>query len=190
MIDMEHLNLIFEDSSSPMSHVGSSAYELVERLRNARQLVADIEHQLGTIKHRMCAELALGIRRAQPGIHVALDKNGCKIGYKTKMLLLNPDVENEIWTVTSKNRRFLHEFLKANRRHLLIGQDPTILINAIVSHFIAYFRTLHESIGGTGIILVEERRGTLVDIINWRDAEVEKSSQPIMSRQRRGITCG
>jgi hypothetical protein len=186
MLDLRSLDIILEDSPPDGNHPFVSAHQLVEQLRDARQNVLDLEHKLGTIKHRMSADLALSIRRAQPGLSVALDKNGCKVGYKTKVLQFLPDIESGIWKAISPNRRFLREFLNQHRRSTLMTPDMTQLVTAIVSYFAAYYRTLQEDIVGNGHLMIDDKRGTLVELIEWRDSH----SHPLVKSRLRGITNG
>jgi hypothetical protein len=186
MLDLRSLDIILEDSPPDASHPFVSAHQLVEQLRDARQNVLDLEHKLNTIKNRMSADLALSIRRAQPGLSVALDKNGCKVGYKTKLLQFIPDIESGIWKVISPNRRFLREFLNQHRRVTLMMPDMTQLVTSIVSYFAAYYRTLQEDIIGNGQLLIDDRRGTLVELVEWRD----NNTCPLVKSRLRGIIDG
>ena len=170
------LSIILDDTSN--NHQYDNVSELVQKLQNARQQVFDIEHKIATIKHKMNSDLALNVRRTQPGLNVAVDKNGCKVGYKTKLLYFTPDIENEIWKVTSPYRRFLREFLNSYRRATLINNDLSMLVTAIVSYFISYYRTLNEEINGTGLLMIENKRGTLLELIQWRSS----IKKPLKSR--------
>ena len=185
-MNLQSLDIILEDGNQVSPYSGSSADELVARLNDARQQVIDIEHKLGTIKHRMCADLALNIRRLQPGLNVGVDKHGCKIGYKTKILQFAPDVESGIWKVSSPNNRFMREFLNAHRRATLMTGAVQELASAIASHFIAYYRTLHEEISGTGVLMIDEQYGTLTQLAERRGAP-----KPMLpSRSSRGVCRG
>jgi hypothetical protein len=183
MIDLaRRLDIILEDGPDPEPSPHLDAHDLVKQLQDARQTVLDIEHRLGVIRHRLSADLALGIRRAQPGLNVGVDKNGCKVGYKTKQLHFIPDVENGIWKVASGNDRFRREFLNNHRRSTLMG-DPN-LVQAIVAYFQNYYRSLNEEVTGTGRLLVEDRNSTLLGLVAWRDRETR---QPLRTRLNRGL---
>lgn len=192
MIDLwKSLNIILEDTPSPDGwHPLDSALDLVRQLQDAQQLVADIQHKLSSLRTRMAGDLALAIRRTKPGLNVAVDKNGCKVGYKTKYLQFIPEVEQGIWRVVSPNRRFLREFMQANRRACLLVPDMSILIGAIAEYFSAYYRTLGEEVLGTGILMVEERQATLLDLAKWRnEAADHEPVRPMNTRlSRRGAT--
>lgn len=184
MIDLQRsLDIILEETHPSGSEPYGLASGLVQQLQDARQKVLDIEHKLSTIKRKISADLAIDLRRTQPSLNVALDKTGCKVGYKTKMLHFTPDIENAIWRVTSSNQRFLREFLNAHRKSTLIGDDLSVLVNAIVSYFTAYYRTLHENLTGTGLLFVEDKKGSLFELVAWRD---ESRPSPIKSRRLHG----
>lgn len=188
MIDLQRsLDIILEDGPVDGPKPQELASELVQQLQDARQQVADIEHKLTNIKYRISADLALSLRRAQPGLNVALDKNGCKVGYKTKLLHFIPDIENGIWKVISPNRRFLREFLNAHRRVTLMDNDLSTLVTAITAYFANYYRTLGEEIGGTGALLIEEKRGTLLELVAWREGNLDRQ-QPLKSRLGRKVS--
>lgn len=183
MLDLNVLDIILEDyPPDAASHPYTSANELVSQLRDARQQVLDIEHRLSSIKNRMSSDLALSIRKLQPGLNVAVDKNGCKVGYKTKILTFNPDVESGMWRAISPNRRFLREFLNSHRRATLMVSDTSILASSIVSYFSTYYRTLHEDITGTGVLLVEDKRASLTELVHW--------GKPLKPRLVRGTRDG
>lgn len=139
--------------------------ELMVQLRHARRTVANLEFELKNIKHDLCFQLALLVRKAQPGLNVSVDKNSCKIGYKSKLFEFEPDIENGIWRLSSQNNRYAREFVQHHRDDLLIDSEISQLAQAIVNHFIAYFRTLNDEISGTGTILVEGRLSTLCGLV-------------------------
>ncbi len=185
MIDLKRtLDIILEEEPASVWHSFAAAMDIAQKLQDAHQLVADLQHRLDGIKRRMSSDLALGLRRAKPSLNVALDKTGCKVGYKTKFLLFVPDIGQEIWRVTSSHARFGREFLKAHSRATLLSQDLTVLITAVTDYFTNYYRTLGEELSGTGLLLVEERRATLHDVVNWREVY-----RPLNSRQMRPAKC-
>ncbi len=188
MIDLrKSLDLILEEAPSPDGwHPLDSAIDLARQLQDAQQLVADLQHKLNSLRTRMAGDLALAIRRTKPGLNVAVDKNGCKVGYKTKYLQFIPEVEQGVWRVVSPNRRFLREFLQANRRATLLAPDLSVLIGAISEYFSTYYRTLGEEVEGTGVLMVEERRATLLDLAEWRnEAASREPVRPLNTRLSR-----
>lgn len=186
-----NLDIILEEEQPSNGwHPLDSAIDLAKQLQDAHQLVSDIQHKLTSIKTRMAGDLALALRRAKPGLNVAVDKNGCRVGYKTKFLQFIPEVEHGIWKVISPNRRFLREFQQANRRATLLTADLSVLVDAVTNYFTNYYRTLGEAIDGTGILMVEERRVTLLELANWRNNNQDLPTRRLRTRmERRGVTC-
>jgi hypothetical protein len=178
MLNLEsRLNVIFEETRE--SPIGD-AVNLAAQIQRAQQQVLDMQYELEKVLRRLSTDLALGIRRREPAFNVSVDKRGCKIGYKTKCLLFTPNPEKELWEVTSGNERFCREFKQAHRRSLLLDPNLNALIDAIVHHFTAYFRTLGEAVCGTGIIMVDERKTTLSGLVE----EQTLPSRPLMTRAR------
>lgn len=192
MVDLQrNLDVILEENQLEGWHPLDSAMDLARQLQDAQQHVADIQHKLTSIKTRMAGDLALAIRRQKPSLNVAVDKNGCKVGYKTKYLHFIPEVEQGIWKVISPNRRFLREFLQANRRITLLTPDLDALVNAISNYFTNYYRTLGEAVEGTGVLMLEDRKCSLLELADWRNQVTQH--EPIRRlntrRSRMGVTC-
>jgi len=176
------LNLVLDESHNPRQPL-QHAMELVRKLDIAKQMVADLQHRLLSMKNKINAELALAIRRRMPALNVGLDKTGsCKVGYKTKNLVFSPDIERGIWHVQSPDNRFLNRFQKGKRHDLVIGSELTPLIDAVVAYFTEHYKSLGENIVGIGTILIEGRMGTLSDLVQWREGQIEK---PLNSRSTR-----
>jgi hypothetical protein len=184
------LDIIFEDPEVVGHHPLDDAMGLVRELHNAQQRILDIQHELGKLKHRLAADLALSLRRAKPGLNVAVDKHGCKVGYKTKHLQFIPEIDQEMWRVVSPNSRFVREFMNRHRRATFLTADMAPLVNAILTHFTEYYRTLGEEIEGTGLILVEDRKVTLIDLAEWRLSTEPAPQRLLMSRRARQVVNG
>lgn len=191
MIDLSRsLDIILEEEPSENGwHPLEAATGLVQQLQDAQQTVADIQHKLSNLKTRMSGDLALALRRAKPGLNVAVDKNSCKVGYKTKLLQFWPDVESGMWKVTGPNRRFLREFQQANRRATLLTPDLSVLVDAISNYFANYYRTLGETIEGTGVIFIEERKTTLLELASWRLNTTQLDRRLNSRLSRREVVC-
>ncbi len=165
------LNIILEEGPPENGwHPLDAATDLVRQLQTAQQQVSDIQHKLTNLKARMAGDFALALRRAKPSLNVAVDKSSCKVGYKTKALQFWPEVELGVWRVSGPNTRFLREFLQAHRRATILTPDLSGLVEAVVTYFTNYYRTLGEEIVGTGVVMIEERKTTLIELANWRIA--------------------
>jgi len=177
------LNILFEDEDPRGMDPYDVAREIKSKLDAARQEVDNLKNQLKIVTQRMNGDLALGIRRKHPALNVGVNHNGCKVGYKSKSLLLNPDVEKGIWSVGSPDSRFLGKFSKQFAPYTVLDTDIGNLIQSVLGHFTGHFKTLGEDIVGNGIILVEGKRVTLLELMKWRDNGVPH--RPINSRLTR-----
>ncbi len=183
MIELDnYLDVILEEETTTEQRweLLDTATQLHQTLQQTQQQISDISYKLVAIKNKMNADLAVSIRRAQPALNVSVDKNFCKVGYKTKLFNFTPDIDGGVWKVSSPNRRFLHEFLKAHRRDLFLTSDLSILITAIISYFSAYYRTLGEDIVGTGLLLVDGNRTSLCGVLEWANED----RTPLRSRRK------
>lgn len=170
----ERLDVVLEEQSDLSSL--SAATDVVRRLTDARQQVSDLEYELDNLRHRLSAELALGLRRRMPALNIALDRNGCKIGYRKKHLVLNPELERGIWSVRSPDSRFLRGFANNFRQYTVLSPDLQPLIEALVAFFTNHYKTLGEELTGTGVVLIDGYEGSLIDLAEWRNEFVRKGA--------------
>lgn len=183
MSDLLHvLNVVLEDGQAPSGAV-EYASGIVRQLEDAQQRIQDLQHQLDAANKRICGELALMLRRALPGLNVGVGKEGCKVGYRSKHLILQPDPKRGIWNVKSGDPRFARRFMNRRGSKTVLGSmEP--LASAIVQHFREYYKTLGEDIIGTGIVLVEGHRGTITDLAEWYEQHTPKKRLNSRSSRR------
>jgi hypothetical protein len=179
-----NLNMLFEDQlgDNPLD----VARELKSKLEAARQEVDNLESQLKIVTQRLNGDLALGIRRGNPALSVGVNTDGCKVGYKTKHLLLNPDVDRGVWSVKSPCGRFLGKFTKSYSPYTVLGPDLEDMIQSVLGHFTGHYKTLGEEIEGNGVILVEGKKATLLELAQWRDSK-GGPRRPLNSRAARRL---
>lgn len=178
------LDVLFEEQDPRGANPVEKARDLRNRLSAARQEVENLENQLKIVTQRLNGDLALGIRRQHPALNVGVCGDGCKVGYKTKQFMINPDVEKGVWTVSSPDTRFLNQYTKNYAQHTLLDPQIEDFIRSIMLHFSNHFKTLGEEVEGTGIIIVEGKKSTLLDLARWRN-ERGGIDRPIMSRSVR-----
>lgn len=164
---LQNIDIIFEDVDLPSHNSVSMASDIVKQLEVTQQRVYELQNQLVIAQNKMCGELALNLRRRMPGLNVAVGRDGCKIGYRSKHLVLQPDVKRGIWNVKSGDGSFARRFLSRHSSKTIITPDFENLINALVRHFTEHYKSLGEDIIGTGVILIEGKRGTLVGLSQW-----------------------
>jgi hypothetical protein len=164
---MDQLDILLEETTSTWDDY-TDPDELVDQLHKARLQVKDLEFKISSLKTKMSADLALALRRTNPALNVGLDRSGCKVGYKTKSITFEPDIENRKWNVKSTHPRFLGLFNRDYKDSLPLTADLGTLVDAINNHFTNYYKSIGESVSGTGLLLVEGRSANLSQIITWR----------------------
>jgi hypothetical protein len=168
------LNILLEEEHGS-SEAMQQALHVYRKIEATKHSINDLYHRLGSLKNKINAELAVNIKKTMPALNVGLDKNGnCKIGYKTKHLILNPDIEGRSWSVTSSDPRFSNKFIKLHRRTLMVNINLDSLISAITNYFGDYYKSLSESIHGDGTIMIEGKISTFTDLVDWRDGGVDE----------------
>lgn len=162
------LDFILEDDTTQMADDPyQAAMNVVIDLEEARRKVTDLERQLMYAMDRLCGGLAVGIRKHQPGLNVGLDNGNCKIGYRTKHLILKPDLTKKVWAVSGPDQRFARRFMKDHAPHTNLTSDTSMIAQAIANFFTKHYRTLGEEISGYGILLLDGHKIKTLDLISY-----------------------
>ncbi len=107
---VQKLNILLED---PAEAVGSdplqTAMDIVRDLDNLKQRVQDLQNQLQNKRREAGGQLALGLRKQEPGLDLAVDSDSCKVGYDNESLDFSPDARRGIWVIKSSNPKFVGE---------------------------------------------------------------------------------
>lgn len=173
------LNAVFvEDASADLATAG---YEIAQQLFATRQQLRELQHRLDGLERRMVGTLAIKIRRAAPGLNIAVSRDGCKVGYKTKYLLLKPDIQRELWDVTSNDPKFARKFNSIYVSRTLIKDSFDDLAKSVIQYFHDHYLTLNESIVGSGRILVDAKTGTMVDLVAYGRAKLNSRSSRLIT---------
>lgn len=178
------LDVILEEPSNSYNIV-DIAGQIVRQLEDTQRRILELQNQLLIAKNRMCGELALSIRRRMPGLNIGVSRDGCKVGYRTKHMILNPDPGSGIWKIKSGDNRFARKFLRLFGTSTVISQDINPLADNIISFFRDHYKTLGEDIDGTGIVFVEDKRGTITDLAVWYESQEIGKNKHINSRSMR-----
>lgn len=179
---IDALEVILEEDTGGVLTSIETAMHIVKDLESTKRRVLDLKYQLKSMKNRINAELAMKIRLSMPALNVSIDNQGqCKVGYKSKHLILSPDIERGFWKVKSADYRFSNKFEKLRRRDLFIGADINSLINALTEYFTDYYKSLNEDIVGDGLMLIEGKLSSLKDLVNYK----ETMRIPLNSRLKR-----
>lgn len=163
----EQLAFVLEEDNNSGKHDISDAVDILRQLETAKSQISDLEYKLDSIKNRINANLAVKIKRTNPGLNVSVDRKGCKIGYKSKSLIFNPDLSKGIWLVTSEDTRFLNRFLRRFKKDIVISGDVYKLVSVINNYFADHYKSLGEDIIGTGIVLLENKKVSVSELAKY-----------------------
>lgn len=178
----DQLTLVLEDrppSQSPLD----AATEIIHSMDSLKQQYTDLQHRLGSVKQRMSADLALGVRRNHPGLNVSVDPTGCKIGYRSKSLNFDPDVEKGVWVVNGDDPRFMGRFKRQFGRSTVLVPDIGDLVSAITKYFTGHYKSLGEDIIGTGVVLIEGKGASLRELTGYGEFQPVKKLNTRLARQ-------
>ena len=178
------LDTLLEDvseiaSQSPLN----TASAIIATIGDTRRRLAQLEAKLAAAIDHINGDLAMAVRRLKPGLNIGLDRVGCKVGYKTKSLIFAPNLQTGVWEVRSPDPKFLGRFKRHFGSRLALVPDPSQVAKAISDYYTEHYKTLHEEISGVGIVLVEGKRGTLLDIADWRNQYTNLIRQPLPTRR-------
>jgi hypothetical protein len=163
------LDLLLEMNGEPVSNSLDSILDITKQLDEVRQKVVDLQNKLYMATDRLNGDLAMGVRKRLPGLNVGLDKNGCKVGYKSKNLSFSPDLKIGVWGVKSPDHRFCRRFARNNGPSLALTSSIAPLVDAISDYFSGHYKSLGEDIKGTGALIVEGSEATILDVAEWQD---------------------
>ena len=176
------LSLVLEERPQTQSPL-DAASEILSSMDSLKQQLIDLQHKLGVIKQRMGADLALSVRRHHPGLNVAVDQNGCKVGYRSKSLYFDPDVEKGVWAVNSSDERFSGRFNRQYGKSTVLSPDIGNLESAITDYFSGHYKSLGEDIVGDGVVLIEGRRASLGELTSYGEFQPTKKLNTRLARR-------
>jgi len=164
-MNLKDLDIILEDSPTTINEI-SQANDLAKELEAKRLEVLSLENKLSIISKKICGELAIYLRRKNPSLNIGAYRDYCKIGYKSKSLKIKPDLSRGIWIIGSKSNSFANSFMKKYSSKTSLDPDVDKISNAIINHFSDHYKSLREDVE-PGLILIEDRKGSLVDLIRF-----------------------
>ena len=162
----DQLTLVLEERPTSQSLL-DAASEILHQLDTAQQQIVDLTSRLNSIKQRINGDLALGIRRNHPGLNVSISPKGCKVGYRSKSLMFDPDVTKGVWIVNGEDPRFLGQFKRRSGKSTVLSPDIGNLVSAVTDYFTGHYKSLGEDIIGTGITLIEGRKASLSELTGY-----------------------
>lgn len=76
------------------------ALGLVARLKEVKMQTAQMEEELSGLGDELCAAASVKMRSKLDRVESRINKNGCTFNYKARSLVIKPDFENNVWTVS------------------------------------------------------------------------------------------
>lgn len=161
------LSVILEETDH--SGLVAACDNLCQEVTDLKDKISEIKARLKSMKVRLCAELALLLRKKYPQLNVAVDKKGTKVGYKLKTLYISPDIEGRIWGFKSSDPQITKIFNSKYRKYLILSGSISDLADALGSSFAIKYKSIKEQQGDSGVLLVEGKRCHLTDLVKWAD---------------------
>ena len=124
----------------------------IARITQIRAQITQLEEQIAELKQQLLHEsealtgdLAIAIRKALPGLSVALNGGRCSVSHLSNNLVFNPNFSSGVWEVEPNNsgRRFVRHHGHALRLH----HD----VNDLASNIINFFRKRYKRLNNEGM---------------------------------------
>lgn len=145
----------------------AEADALSDQLFELKKSITKANKDLSRLKSMLCGDLAFEFRRRFPALNISVDGKRCKVGYRSKIMVLEPDVIGKIWTVRADNV-FAKSFVNRYRRFLIFDNNCAKLVDVIGEYFSNHFKSLNEEVSGTGILLIDGKNSTVSDLVGMR----------------------
>lgn len=159
------LSVILEESDH--TELVSACDSLCQEVSSLKDKISEVKVKLKSMRVRLCAELALLLRKKYPQLSVAVDKKGTKVGYKQKTIYISPDIEGKIWGFKSSDPQITKIFNSKYRKYLILTGSIADLADALGSSFAIKYKSIKEGADSAGVLLVDGKRAQLTDLVNW-----------------------
>lgn len=169
------LDLLMVDQKQVERHsVLQDCISTSKELEKTRYKLMNLEHKLKTLHHKLNCELAMQFRKEYPCLNINIYRNNCKVGYKSRHLLLRPDFKKQFWSVDSSDQTFANKFRKDARAVLCLSTPLSDLINKIAEYFRLTYKSLGEDVTDhEGVLLIEGKQSQLLNLVEYaRKADV------------------
>ena len=163
------LDVILEESTTVDAI--DTAMSLSQELEETRYKLNELQSKIAIMRDKICSRLAQLIRKRNPALSISVSRKGCKIGYKSKSLLIRPDVSAGVWDVSSNDDRFVNKYLARHSTKRVVNKDMDTFVDSIITHFKDHYKAINEDIIGTGILLVDGVNSTLINLAEWPNVE-------------------
>jgi len=166
MIDLDaKLSIVLEETDH--TQLIGACENLCSEVESLKERIQTVKLRIKSMKVRLCAELAMLMRKKYPQLNVAVDRKGTKIGYKTKVIYISPDIEGKIWTFKSSDQDIVKTFNSKYRKYLIINSSLADLADAIGNTFAFRYKSIKEYQQSSGKLLIEGKSSNLVHLVEW-----------------------
>lgn len=161
----DQLSMILEEQTTQCGSLLDTATDIANHIEATKQQLSELKRKLSTINRKINTNLATVIRRENPSLNISVTAEGCKIGYKTKTLIFDPDIFKGIWSVESNDPKFSSRFKRRYRKCTVLDPSITDLSSAIMDYFTVFYKSLNESIIGNGVTLIDGKNVSLRELV-------------------------
>jgi hypothetical protein len=153
----------------------SVACDTYKKLLETRAALSKIQKQLYTETKRLCLESAIAVRRENPGLNVAVIDATLKIGHSKEWMTLQPNYSDQSWELIDCSPDMRRVFSESLSIKTSLVQSSTDWAKSVAACF--------NVTGGTGIVMLEGKRSTIMDLCTARN---ELLPLKLPSRRSRG----
>lgn len=123
------------------SHV-EAAQAANSALREAEAALDGLRQNLARSVEAINADLAVAVRNLLPKVSVNLADGKCNITYRSKSLVMRPDLDRGKWSVESNDagKTFSRQYM----HYLKLSEEPAELAEAIGDYFVGQYLTLQD----------------------------------------------
>lgn len=143
MLISERLEKSLNDVTKMSHEHCDNIANIVNDIKELKDNIVKKERELYYAIDVLCAELAKEIRNKQPGLSITINKGGCLIGYRTKMMNCRVRPYDNIWDFSGND--FGNQFCKRNPNYNKLDTQISELATAIVDFFNNHYISLGRS---------------------------------------------
>lgn len=156
---------------------GNELADILRQLDALHQQTLELQHKLRSVRMRANGETALQLRQKAPALDLSVDQDCCRCGFASRAMNISPSTEPKmVWVIGSNDDKFLEQFNQDNQRLPMNMSDFTDMVAA---HF---RRSFGEALQGSGRILIEGKKATLFELVEWA-----RNKRELPSRKKRGL---
>ncbi len=140
---MDDFDLKLDDSLNKIGKDG-----VIDKLQKQMLHHADLQSQLENSKDEisvlfdeLMSKLVLSVRKRMPKLSISVSSNRCDIRYKSKAVILIPNLNKLEWSVEPNDMG--KEFMKVFSNTFKMSDNMSDIADAIVDYFTGRYKTLN-----------------------------------------------